>query len=167
MCLAQADPEQYVRAGDVEATPDADTPRPCGVALLLCMLSRREQTVAAALIQLASRLQASAADCGLLRGPPQTRHTFNGQKAALKQQLRLISHTRLTNSGPGNECLSAHCLQRQPRTPEVLQLQEACYRGLGEAFSQLRKLPGICFADWYTSELRGLLQIGDAQVRQS
>ena len=40
----------------------------------------------------------------------------------------------------------------------MLLLQEACYRALGEAFSQLQALPGIVFADWYTSELRGLLQ---------
>ena len=53
----QADPEGYVRSTDVESTPDADTPRPCGVALLLCLLSRGEGTVASTLIQIASSLQ--------------------------------------------------------------------------------------------------------------
>lgn len=57
-------------------------------------------------------------------------------------------------------------MQEQPRTPEVLLLQEACYRGLGEAFSQLHKLPGISFPDWYAGELRGLLLLPEAgQVR--
>lgn len=54
--------------------------------------------------------------------------------------------------------------QAQPRTPEVVLLQEACYRGLGEAFSQLHKLPGISFPDWYAAELRGLLLLSDDQV---
>ena len=33
----QVNPEGYVRAMDMESSPDANTPRPCGVALLLCM----------------------------------------------------------------------------------------------------------------------------------
>jgi hypothetical protein len=52
-----ADPEGYVRATDVESSPDADTPRPCGLALLLCMLERAPGAVAAALVALAGRLQ--------------------------------------------------------------------------------------------------------------
>ncbi|KAK9788462.1 hypothetical protein WJX73_006537 [Symbiochloris irregularis] len=51
------DPEGFVRSGDVEASPDADTPRACGVALLLCMLERGGNVVAHTLMNLASRLQ--------------------------------------------------------------------------------------------------------------
>ena len=53
----QADPEGYVLSTDVESSPDADTPRPCGLALLLCMLERGPDTVARALIALAAQLQ--------------------------------------------------------------------------------------------------------------
>jgi hypothetical protein len=42
---------------DVESGPDADTPRPVGVGLLLCMLERGGESVAQALIQLATELQ--------------------------------------------------------------------------------------------------------------
>ena len=51
------DPEGYARQVDVETSPDADTPRPCGVALLECMLERAEKPVAEALVALASSLQ--------------------------------------------------------------------------------------------------------------
>ncbi|KAK9829330.1 hypothetical protein WJX72_005222 [[Myrmecia] bisecta] len=54
----QTDPESYVRSMDVETSPDADTPRPCGVALLLCMLERGGDTVALAMISFAAQLQA-------------------------------------------------------------------------------------------------------------
>ena len=53
----QDDPEGYVLSTDVESSPDADTPRPCGLALLLCMLERGPDTVAHALIALAAQLQ--------------------------------------------------------------------------------------------------------------
>jgi hypothetical protein len=49
-----------VRSTDVELSPDADTPRPCGLALLLCMLERGPQAVAAELVGLASKLQVCA-----------------------------------------------------------------------------------------------------------
>ncbi|EIE26982.1 ARM repeat-containing protein [Coccomyxa subellipsoidea C-169] len=54
----QDNPEGYVRSTDVESSPDADTPRPCGLALLICMLKRGPDTVAAALVSLAAKLQA-------------------------------------------------------------------------------------------------------------
>lgn len=53
----QADPEGYIRSMDVESSPDADTPRPIGVGLLLCMLERGGEPVAKALIALAAQLQ--------------------------------------------------------------------------------------------------------------
>lgn len=53
----QDDPEGFVRSADLEASPDADTPRACGVALLLCLLERGGQTVSSAMLSLASRLQ--------------------------------------------------------------------------------------------------------------
>lgn len=42
---------------DVESGPDADTPRPIGVGLLLCMLERGGEATAQALIGLAAKLQ--------------------------------------------------------------------------------------------------------------
>ena len=56
----ETDPEGFARQVDVETSPDADTPRPCGVALLECMLERSEETVATALVGLASTLQSQA-----------------------------------------------------------------------------------------------------------
>jgi len=55
--VAQDNPEGYVRSMDVESSPDADTPRPCGLALLICMLERSPDNVAGALIALAAKLQ--------------------------------------------------------------------------------------------------------------
>ncbi len=46
-----------MRSTDVESSPDADTPRPCGLALLICMLERGPDTVAAALVAFAAKLQ--------------------------------------------------------------------------------------------------------------
>ena len=43
----------------MESGPDADTPRPCGLALLLCMRDRGPESTDAALIGYASRLQVS------------------------------------------------------------------------------------------------------------
>jgi hypothetical protein len=54
---AQADPEDYVRSGDAEAAPDADAPRPCGLALLRTLLACGGEPVAQELVQLAARLQ--------------------------------------------------------------------------------------------------------------
>lgn len=45
------------RSIEVESGPDADTPRPVGVGLLLCMLERGGDEVAQALINLTARLQ--------------------------------------------------------------------------------------------------------------
>ncbi|WIA23852.1 hypothetical protein OEZ85_013510 [Tetradesmus obliquus] len=54
-----SDPEGYIRSIEVESGPDADTPRPVGVGLLLCMLERGGEEVAQALINLTARLQAA------------------------------------------------------------------------------------------------------------
>jgi len=54
----QVDPESYARSMDIESGPDADTPRPIGVGLLLCMLERGGEEVASALVSLAGRMQA-------------------------------------------------------------------------------------------------------------
>ena len=45
------------RSMDVESGPDADTPRPIGVGLLLCMLERGGDDVVMALLQLAQKTQ--------------------------------------------------------------------------------------------------------------
>ena len=42
---------------DAETGPDADAPRPCGLALLLCMMDRSKDTAESALVGYASRLQ--------------------------------------------------------------------------------------------------------------
>lgn len=42
---------------EVESGPDADTPRPVGVGLLLCMLERGGDDVAQALINMTGELQ--------------------------------------------------------------------------------------------------------------
>ncbi|PSC67511.1 importin-11 isoform X1 [Micractinium conductrix] len=54
-----SDPESFARNVDVETSPDADTPRPCGVALLECMLERADEPVAAALLAMAAQQQAA------------------------------------------------------------------------------------------------------------
>ena len=46
---------------DVESGPEADTPRPIGVGLLLCMLERGGDDVVTALLQLAQRMQVRGA----------------------------------------------------------------------------------------------------------
>jgi hypothetical protein len=45
------------RSIEVESGPDADTPRPVGVGLLLCMLERGGEEVAQALVSLTAKLQ--------------------------------------------------------------------------------------------------------------
>ena len=51
------DPESFARQVDLETSPEAETPRPCGVALLECMLQRASETVADAIVHLAAKLQ--------------------------------------------------------------------------------------------------------------
>ncbi|KAG2494047.1 hypothetical protein HYH03_007693 [Edaphochlamys debaryana] len=51
------DPESYARTMEVESGPDADTPRPIGVGLLLCMLEHGGEGVALVLLGLAAALQ--------------------------------------------------------------------------------------------------------------
>ena len=70
--MLQENPEGHVRSMDVETGPDADTPRPCGLALLLCMIERSRTTAETALVGYASRLQVSStraySKCNLLTG---------------------------------------------------------------------------------------------------
>jgi hypothetical protein len=54
--VMQNDPEDYVRSADVESSPDADTPRPVGIKLLLAMLERGEDPIAALLLEITVRL---------------------------------------------------------------------------------------------------------------
>lgn len=75
----QSDPEGYIRSLELEAAPDADTPRPVGVGLLLCMLERGGEGPGRALIDLAARLQvgrhAASRHAGpRLAGPLQDSH---------------------------------------------------------------------------------------------
>ena len=52
-----ADPEGYVLAADAEASPDADAPRPCALALVACLVDRGGGEAAQALLDLAAELQ--------------------------------------------------------------------------------------------------------------
>ena len=55
----QADPEGFIRSLDADTGPDADNPRACGVALLLCMLRKGSSHVAEAMLSYAAHLQVS------------------------------------------------------------------------------------------------------------
>lgn len=56
----QADPEGFIRSLDADTGPDADNPRACGVALLLCMLRKGSSHVAEAMLSYVSHLQNQA-----------------------------------------------------------------------------------------------------------
>jgi hypothetical protein len=56
-----------VRSGDAEAAPDADAPRPCGLALLRALLACGGEPVAQELVQLAARLQVPPARAPVAR----------------------------------------------------------------------------------------------------
>lgn len=53
-----SDPEGFARQVDLETSLDADTPRPCGIALMEALLERNEPVVSEALLNLARSLQA-------------------------------------------------------------------------------------------------------------
>lgn len=57
---------------DVETGPDADTPRPCGLALLLCMIERDRVPAETALVGYAARLQVGSACPAFNRTLPYT-----------------------------------------------------------------------------------------------
>jgi hypothetical protein len=79
-----ADPEGFARQVDVETSPDAETPRPCGVALLECALERNEEAVASALVGLASNLQAQ----------PLTRESVLPREAVYRAIGECFTHLR-------------------------------------------------------------------------
>ncbi|DBA91518.1 TPA: hypothetical protein ACH3X1_003140 [Trebouxia sp. C0004] len=56
----QADPEGFIRSLDADTGPDADNPRACGVALLLCMLRKGSSHVAEAMLSYVAHLQNQA-----------------------------------------------------------------------------------------------------------
>ena len=58
----QADPEGFIRSLDADTGPDADNPRACGVALLLCMLRKGAGHVAEAMLAYVSHLQVCCCD---------------------------------------------------------------------------------------------------------
>ena len=80
----ETDPEGFARQVDVETSPDADTPRPCGVALLESMLERSEESVASALVGLASALQAQ----------PLTRESVLPREAVYRAVGEVFRHLR-------------------------------------------------------------------------
>jgi hypothetical protein len=49
----EADPEGFAREVDIETSPDADTPRPCGIGLLECMLEYSHDQVQQSIMSLA------------------------------------------------------------------------------------------------------------------
>ncbi len=66
----QADPEGFIRSLDADTGPDADNPRACGVALLLCMLRKGSSHVAEAMLSYVTHLQVCmrcSALCSALR----------------------------------------------------------------------------------------------------
>ena len=52
----EADPEGFAREVDLETSPDADTPRPCGIGLLECMLEYSPDHVRKSIVSLAQRV---------------------------------------------------------------------------------------------------------------
>jgi hypothetical protein len=57
----EADPEGYVLAADADASPDADAPRPCALALVACLVDRGGGAAADALLDLAKAAAAAPA----------------------------------------------------------------------------------------------------------
>ena len=57
LCYIQSDPEGFIRSLDADTGPDADNPRACGVALLLCMLRKGAGHVAEAMLSYVQHLQ--------------------------------------------------------------------------------------------------------------
>ncbi|KAL3137525.1 hypothetical protein ABBQ38_004810 [Trebouxia sp. C0009 RCD-2024] len=55
--LHHSDPEGFIRSLDADTGPDADNPRACGVALLLCMLRKGAGHVAEAMLSYVQHLQ--------------------------------------------------------------------------------------------------------------
>ncbi|KAL6783825.1 hypothetical protein ACKKBG_A03665 [Auxenochlorella protothecoides x Auxenochlorella symbiontica] len=139
----QADAEGFARQVDVETSPDADTPRPCGVALLECMLERETESVSSALVEAAGQLQTA----------PLTRETLLLREATYRALGECFSHVRTKVDFPNwyetelrgilqptpNAGLDAHILQAR-----ALWLVGVCGEELGhepwdEAF-------GLCAA---------------------
>jgi hypothetical protein len=52
----ESDPEGFAREVDLETSPDADTPRPCGVGLLECMLEYSPDNSKRAIMEVAQRV---------------------------------------------------------------------------------------------------------------
>lgn len=69
----QVDPEGFIRSLDADTGPDADNPRACGVALLLCMLRKGAGHVAEAMLAYVSHLQVC------LQLAPQYEHVLKRQ----------------------------------------------------------------------------------------
>lgn len=63
--MVQADPEGFIRSLDADTGPDADNPRACGVALLLCMLRKGSSHVAEAMLSYVTHLQVCSRPCPL------------------------------------------------------------------------------------------------------
>ena len=105
----EADPEGFAREVDIETSPDADTPRPCGVGLLECMLEYSHDQVQQSIMSLAQSVA-----------------------------------------------------QDGSTTDQAIMAREAMYRILGECFSHLRG--AISFNQWYTNELRTIIQGADPKL---
>ena len=77
----QSDPEGFIRSLDADTGPDADNPRACGVALLLCMLRKGSSHVAEAMLSYANHLQVwcNAPQLGIAHTAAFTLHPFTSQ----------------------------------------------------------------------------------------
>jgi len=71
----EADPEGFAREVDLETSPDADTPRPCGIGLIECMLEHSPDHVRRSIISLAARVALN---------PPTTDDAVMGREAVYR-----------------------------------------------------------------------------------
>jgi hypothetical protein len=105
----QSDPEGYIRSLELEAAPDADTPRPVGVGLLLCMLERGGEGPGRALIDLAATLQVPHA-----RRPPRG-SSARGLAPPPHPCHTLLDRRRLPSLSPAPRSRSPRARARRPR----------------------------------------------------
>ena len=71
----EADPEGFAREVDLETSPDADTPRPCGIGLIECMLEHSPDHVRRSIMSLAERVALN---------PPTTDDAVMGREAVYR-----------------------------------------------------------------------------------
>lgn len=115
-----SDPEGFARQVDLETSLDADTPRPCGIALMEALLERNEPVVSDALLDLARSLQSQ----------PLTVQTVLAKEAMYRTLGECFAHirTRINFQTWYTSELRAHLVEetngllspgQQPRSTEI------------------------------------------------